>query len=121
MRNIVYGDCMKPSGEFLKGCTETIVLSLLAERRMYGYEIVSEIQARSQGIFDLAQGTVYPLLYSLERKGLIKGIWEASKAESMRRRKHYVLTEQGKRIAEEDLSKWSHLVKGLNLVLGGKR
>ena len=109
---------MKPAGEFLKGCAETMVLSLLKERRMYGYEIVSEIQARSKGLFDLAQGTVYPLLYALERKGLVKGVWE-SPASSGRRRKYYILTPLGKQASSDDLSKWGDLVKGMSLVLGG--
>ena len=111
---------MKPSGEFLKGCTETMVLSLLAERRMYGYELVSEIQARSRGVFELAQGTVYPLLYTLERKGLVRAVWETPGAEGGRRRKYYLLTEPGRKAVDEHLAQWSHLVKGMNLILGGK-
>lgn len=108
---------MKPAGEFLKGCTETIVLALLTERKMYGYELVSEIQQRSGGNLQLGEGTIYPLLYTLERKGLVKGIWEPSKDKG-RRRKYYGLTPKGEEAAQQDRSQWNTLAKGMRLVLG---
>ncbi|MBI4348412.1 MAG: helix-turn-helix transcriptional regulator [Elusimicrobia bacterium] len=108
---------MKPAGEFLKGCTETIVLSLLAQRKMYGYELVSEIQERSGGFLRLGEGTIYPLLYTLERKGLVKGAWEGSK-EKGRRRKYYALTAKGEEAAQQDRLQWNTLAKGMRLVLG---
>ena len=110
---------MNAGTEFLKGCTETVVLKLLSEKRMYGYELVSEIKRRSGGFLNLAQGTVYPLLYALERKGFIVGLWEEGTQEGERRRKYYELTAKGKQAVKADISEWDRLVKGMTLLLGG--
>ena len=111
---------MKPGKEFLKGCTETIVLKLLAERRRYGYELVQEIRERTGGLLGLRQGTVYPLLYTLERKGLVEGVWDRAGGEGERRRKYYALTPEGRRAVSEDLAQWAVLARGMSLLLGGK-
>ena len=63
---------MDNRAQFLKGVARTLVLGLLRERPMYGYEIATALTARSEGVFALGQGTLYPLLYSLENKGLIR-------------------------------------------------
>jgi len=68
---------MEDKAQFLKGCARMLVMQLLAERAMYGYELAAELTKRSAGIFDLGQGTLYPLLYSLEDKGLIRVSREA--------------------------------------------
>ena len=61
--------------EFLTGTVGVLILSLLAEREMYRYEIVQEAERRSSQTLQLKEGTVYPALHQMERDGLLKGIW----------------------------------------------
>jgi PadR family transcriptional regulator PadR len=103
--------------ELLKGCTETMVLKLLGERAMYGYELVTEVTERSAGAFTVGQGTVYPLLYALERKGLIRAEWREPKTRG-RRRKYYRLTRKGSSTAADRISEWKDFVAGMSRVLG---
>ena len=79
--------------ELLKGSTETLILSLLAEESMYGYMLVKEIDRRSDGYFRLKEGTLYPALHRLERDGLVVGEWE--EARSRQSRRYYHITPQG--------------------------
>ena len=74
--------------ELLKGSTETLILSLLAEESMYGYMLVKEIDRRSNGYFQLKEGTLYPALHRLERDGLVEGEWEEAKSGQSRRYYH---------------------------------
>lgn len=103
--------------ELLKGATETVVLSLLGERAMYGYELVQEIRERSSGALAVGQGTVYPLLYSLERKGLVAARWEPRR-EGGRRRKYYALTRAGASSAAKRIEDWKRFAVGVYRVLG---
>ena len=86
---------------------------------MYGYELASELSRRSDGIFALGQGTLYPLLYSLENKGQIRVTREEPSDDGARIRRYYALTHKGR--AELDLSvvTWKEIVRGMRLVLEG--
>lgn len=105
-----------PTTQMLKDCTETMVLKLLAERPMYGYELVQELTRRSRGAFELGQGTVYPLLYSLERKGLIEAAW-ITPDDGGRRRKDYSLTKSGRAAMRQRIDAWKSFVRGVSSVL----
>ena len=109
---------MESKVQFLKGCTRTLVLSLLRERPMYGYEIAVALKARSDGVFALGQGTLYPLLYSLESKGLIRVSREEDAPGAGRRRCYYSLTPAGRAELDENLMTWREIVRGMKLVLG---
>jgi DNA-binding PadR family transcriptional regulator len=110
---------MENRSQFLKGCARTLVLQLLAERPMYGYELAAELDKRSSGIFALGQGTLYPLLYSLESKRLIRVAREELSPEQGRRRRYYALTASGKTELETNLVTWKEIARGMRLVLGG--
>jgi len=84
---------------------------------MYGYEIATILAQRSEDIFSLGQGTLYPLLYSLEKKGLICIAKEIKDESGERKRLYYKLTHKGLQMLEEDLATWSDIVKGMSLVL----
>ena len=71
--------------ELLKGTTPGLVLALLAEQPMHGYDLAREIAKRSAGALAPGQGTLYPLLHRLEREGLIAGSWEARQGGPERR------------------------------------
>lgn len=108
---------MKSRAQYRKGCARTLVLKIISERPMYGYEIATMLAQRSENIFSLGQGTLYPLLYSLEKKGLICVCKKVKDKRDGRKRLYYKLTRKGKCSLEEDLATWSDIVKGMTLVL----
>lgn len=109
---------MENKAQFLKGCARTLVLQLLAERPMYGYELAGELQRRSEGAFALGQGTLYPLLYSLEKKRLIRVSREEISSDAGRVRRYYALTAAGRAELESNLITWREIARGMKLVLG---
>ena len=99
------------------GSTAVMVLRLLAEKPMYGYQIVKELQVRSEGYFDLEQGTLYPALHRLEKDGLAKGKWEV--VEDGPSRKYYYITEEGRQELEKSSQQWSDFSRHLLKLLDG--
>jgi PadR family transcriptional regulator PadR len=108
---------MENKTQFLKGCARTLVLQLLVERPMYGYELASELDRRSAGIFALGQGTLYPLLYSLESKGQIRVTREELSVDQGRKRRYYALTPRGRAELETNIGTWKEIARGMRLVL----
>ena len=107
---------MRFDKELLKGTTETSVLTVLAQTPCHGYELVERLRRRSEGILQLGEGTLYPLLYKLEAKGLIEGKWEAGTGQ--RRRRVYRITSRGRRQLAQRIKQWEALVRGMSLILG---
>src|SRR5512145_1906216 len=99
------------------GSTAVMVLRLLAEKQMYGYQIVKELQARSEGYFDLEQGTLYPALHRLEKDSLVESKWEV--VEDGPSRKYYQSTEAGRIELEKSVQQWSDFSRHLLKLLGG--
>jgi DNA-binding PadR family transcriptional regulator len=101
-----------------KGTTTVIVLNLLAEleRPMYGYEIIKELESRSEGYFRFKEGLIYPRLHELERQGLVKSEWKGE--EGTRRRKFYQITDSGRRRLEEERQGWQAFAENVNRLLG---
>ncbi len=95
---------MQIERELLKGVLPMAVMRLLKRRSMYGYELVTEVTQRSDGVLTLGQSTLYPLLYNLEAQGLVESEWQAS--QGARDRKYYKLTDKGLQRLERDLSEW---------------
>ncbi len=106
---------MKYRQELLKGNTETLLLSLLRQQPMYGYQIIKEIEKRSQGYFKFKEGTLYPALHRMEVTGLIRGSWE--RLPSGRERRYYYLTEKGLQLLEEKIAEWQGFSWAVNLVM----
>ena len=102
---------MKLEREMMRGAGPTAVLQLLGDNEMYGYEIVESLAARSEGVFELGQSTLYPMLYNLESKGLVCSTQKAGPNGRMRR--YYRLTAKGKKKLETDRQQWAALVKGM--------
>ena len=86
--------------EVLKGHADLLLLAALESGPAHGYAIVEAIRSRSGGTFDLAEGTVYPALYRLERRGLLASDWV--RAVGARRRRVYRLTRGGRKEAASD-------------------
>lgn len=95
------------AGNTLKSeSAELVVLSVLAKRPAYGYSIARAIAARSEGVFRLGPGQLYPLLSKLEKSGMVSTTWEEVKAEGSdedapgRRRKWYEISAKGRKRLE---------------------
>jgi PadR family transcriptional regulator PadR len=99
-----------------KGSAEMLVLSLLEERARHGYEIAKLIEARSAGILTFHAASLYPLLYRMEGRRLIKGRW-IEKA-GQRRKRHYSITPAGRRVLAERRSGWNAFIGALVRVAG---
>jgi len=103
--------------EFLTGTVGVLILSLLAERAMYGYEILREAERRSASQFLMKEGTLYPALHQMERTGLLRAEWRES--ESGRARKYYRLTAKGRRQAVAKRRQWEEVTAAMRTILGG--
>lgn len=94
-----------------------LLLGLLGEREMYGYEVVAELRARSTAVIDLPEGTVYPALRRLERDGLVRARWVD--VDGAPRRRYYALTTAGERALAEGRESWRRFTRAADQVLGG--
>jgi transcriptional regulator len=97
-----------------KGSAEMIVLALLEERERHGYELAKLIEATSGRKVQFHVASLYPLLYRLERKGLVQGRWVEKPNE--RKRRFYRLTAQGKKALAKHRSTWREFVRALNIL-----
>jgi len=98
----------------LKGHVDLLLLSALEDEPAHGYELVETIRDRSEGAFDLAEGTVYPSLYRLERRRLVASGWETV---SGRRRRVYRLTTSGRRKLLKERSDWRAFAQAMEAVV----
>ncbi|MBA7567517.1 hypothetical protein ES708_09229 [subsurface metagenome] len=108
---------MKFESQLLKGIAPVVVLEILSRGQMYGYELSQAIEQRSGNILTLGKGTLYPLLYNLEAKKLIRGKWQQTN--SSRKRRYYSITSKGKGQLAKQKAQLKELTAGLNLVFGG--
>jgi DNA-binding PadR family transcriptional regulator len=94
-----------------------LLLALLHEREMYGYELLAELRTRTDAVVDLPEGTIYPALRRLEQDGLIVGRWHSG-TEAPRRR-YYALTADGEAALDDGRIAWRKFVRASETVLGG--
>lgn len=97
--------------EWMRGAGALAVLTLLNRSEMYGYELVMALESESGGLLEMGQSTLYPLLYSLERRGFVATAKRA--APSGRSRKYYRLTPAGEALLEKQQGQWQLLVEAL--------
>ncbi|MBK1810045.1 PadR family transcriptional regulator [Clostridium sp. YIM B02505] len=95
---------MKVSKELLKGSTTIIILSLLKDKSMYGYEMIKAIEEKSNGIFAFKEGTLYPILHSLQSDNYVESYWEEST--EGRKRKYYKITSEGEKHLKDKKKEW---------------
>ena len=100
--------------EVLKGHVDLLVLAVLAREPAHGYRIVELIRVQSRGAFDLAEGTVYPALYRLERNGLVASRWQKVDG---RRRRVYRPTRPGRRALARRQQGWAAFAAAMKAVL----
>jgi PadR family transcriptional regulator, regulatory protein PadR len=106
---------MALSKRALDGNVETMLLSLLQQGPNYGYGLVQALNERAPELVAFGEGTVYPVLHRMERKGLLSTSWGE---EGGRRRKYYRLSQKGRRALQANLEEWRDLVAAMALMTG---
>ena len=106
---------MNVDKSLISGSTTMLLLKLLAEKDMYGYEMIEVLRERSENVFELKAGTLYPLLHSLEAKGLLN---KYEKEAGNKVRKYYSITKHGRKILDEKKSEWEIYSRAVANVLG---
>jgi len=100
--------------ETQKGHVDLLLLSLLERDPAHGYGLVEALRERSEGVFELAEGTIYPALYRLERQGLVASSWDTVGG---RKRRVYRLTARGGRELGRQRSEWRTYVQAVEAVV----
>ena len=101
---------MKLERELMRGAGPTAVLKLLSGGEKYGYELVESLAQQSDGVLAMGQSTLYPMLYNLEAKGLVKSRTDKS---GPRPRRYYRLTKKGEGKLAVDCRQWAALFEAL--------
>jgi len=99
----------------LQGTLDMLVLRAVALAPMHGWGIAERIEQWSEDVLALGQGTLYPALYRLERRGLISSKWGTT--ENNRRARYYSLTPAGRKRLAAEIDSWRRLSRAINLVL----
>lgn len=99
----------------ISGSTSMLILKLLSEKDMYGYEMIDTLKQKSQNVFELKAGTLYPLLHSMEEKGYLTA-YEKEAVGKMR--KYYHLTGEGKKQLKRKTEEWKEYSGAVADVLG---
>jgi PadR family transcriptional regulator PadR len=101
--------------ELLKGSTDSLLLALLVERPMYGYEVLRQIEQRSAGYFRMKEGTLYPALHRLERDNLIEGLYRNAPTGQYRR--YYAITSKGTEELARRRNEWRNFSRAIDMVM----
>ena len=107
------------STELKKGSIQLCIMTLLKRQRMYGFQMIKELRELSDGYFDLKEGTLYPALHRLEKKGYLVSEWVTS--DDRPPKKYYRLTAEGKKALDDAVLQWKTMVDKTTKVLEGKR
>jgi len=101
--------------ELPQGTLETLILKTLSWGPMHGYGIGRTIERTSDATLTVEEGSLYPALYRMEKRGWVEAEWQ--KTENNRRAKYYVLTPEGRRQLAAQQQSWAHLVASVGRVL----
>ncbi len=101
--------------EQLKGHLDLLLLAVLQPGPAHGYAIISALRERSEGAFDLPEGTIYPALHRLEAAGLLRSGWSEVAG---RRRRVYEITGAGSAALQARRSQWREFSSGVQAVIG---
>lgn len=106
---------MVPKRDLLKGSSNSLLLCLLEQQPMYGYQIVKELEAKSHGYFKFKEGTLYPALHRLEKSGLITGKWQM--LPNGRQRRYYYITAKGLSKLAIEKTQWQDFLNAVKLIM----
>lgn len=107
---------MAANPDLLRGALEPILLEVIASGKTYGYDIAKAIQEQSRGELLAQEGTLYPALHRLEKRGYLRAEWKPSP--EGRQRKHYRLTADGTRHLKQLRAQWAVFSRTVNRILG---
>jgi len=106
---------MKFDKGLIAGSSTMLVLSLMEKEDMYGYQMIEELSRRSNSTFQMKEGTLYPILHTLEKEGYLSSYQQ--EAPTGRKRKYYKLTRKGAQVLAEKREEWTLFCNGVNRVL----
>lgn len=109
----------REKAEVLQGTLDVLVLKSLQRGPMHGWAITEWLDARSDNVLQVNQGSLYPALYRLERQRLVQSEWRTT--DNNRRARYYSLTASGRRRLDEELRRWSRLARAVDRVLEATR
>ena len=110
-------DTPKPAiDEAKRGSTELLILALVEDADVHGYDIANQIELRSDGTLRFTLASLYATLYRMEARGWIRGRW--IERAGQRRRRYYRITETGRRVLADQRRDWTRFVLALNRVAG---
>src|SRR5215208_610446 len=98
-----------------KGSTTLLILSVLATDKMYGYQIMRELEQRSEGYFTMTAALLYPALHQLEVDDLLKSEWQ--EGQGKRKRKYYSITQKGRKALVASHTEWNTFIAKLQKTL----
>ncbi len=107
------------TAELKKGSIQLCLLALLAGERKYGFQLIKELRERSDGFFDVKEGTLYPALRRLEERGFVRSEWVERDAGVPR--KYYTLTARGRAALAEATRVWGDMATSVDRILGRSR
>ncbi len=102
-----------------KGVLEMLVLRLLFEREKYGYQLICELREKSDDLFLLKEGTLYPILYRMEDDGLVVSKWSEPKGKEVSR-KYYSITAEGRETLEQLQILWNRFTEKVDNIMESK-
>ena len=108
---------MKIDKGFIGGGTDLLLLTLINEKDMYGYEIIRELETKSDKVFQFKEGTLYPILHKLENNGYLKSY--KAKGDTGRHRKYYKITIKGEKQLVEEKQQWKVFSRSMNRIIVG--
>ena len=106
----------RPNSDLLRGTLDMLVLQILSVEPCHGYAIGQQIAHLTDDRLHIEQGSLYPALYRLERRGWVKSKWQKSSA-SNRRAKVYQMTRKGRDRLEADIGHWRNFVDAVSNVV----
>ena len=106
---------MASKRDLLKGSSNSLLLCLLDQQPMYGYQIVRELEERSQGYFTFKEGTLYPALHRLEKSGLITGEWQL--LPNGRQRRYYHINAKGHSKLAMEKTQWQDFLNAVMMII----
>lgn len=108
---------MKIDKSLTTGSTTMLILKLLENKDMYGYQMIETLENKSNHIFTLKAGTLYPILHGLEQKNMIESY--ETEQENRRIRKYYKITNNGKKFLKDKQTEWDIFSTTVNQIMGG--
>jgi PadR family transcriptional regulator PadR len=101
--------------DLIKSNIDSLLLCLVKNQSMYGYQIIKELENRSQGYFKFKEGTLYPALHRLEKNEMIEGNWQV--LPNGQQRKYYKITNKGHESLAEKRTSWNEFFNAMNLII----